>query len=70
MESQVRTAGSLLASIATHSHLLVLDEPARAELLERVSDFLHSRAETAAGEFTLPLVTVVLRIRRLPTPPA
>jgi SAM-dependent methyltransferase len=67
---QVRTADSLLASIATHSHLLVLDEPARTELLDRVGDFLHSRAETAAGEFTLPLVTVVLRIRRLPTPPA
>jgi SAM-dependent methyltransferase len=67
---QQRTADSLLASIATHSHLLVMDDVTRTEVLDRVGDFLHSRAETATGEFTLPLVTVVLRIRRLPTPPA
>src|SRR6202044_1599293 len=37
---QPRTADSLLATIATHSYLLVMDEADRARLLERVSDFL------------------------------
>jgi SAM-dependent methyltransferase len=68
--NQVRTADSLLASIATHSHLLVMNEAARADVLSRVGDFLHTCPETANGEFTLPLVTVVMRIRRLPSPPA
>ncbi len=67
---QTRTADSLLASIATHSHLLVMDEPSRTEVLGRVGEFLHTRAETASGEFILPLVTVVMRIRRLPSRPA
>jgi len=61
---QARTADSLLATIATHSHLLVMDETERAGLLARVSDFLHTRPETSHGEFILPMVTVVLRMRR------
>jgi SAM-dependent methyltransferase len=61
---QVRTADSLLATIGTHSHLLVMDEAERAALLARTGDFLRSQPETARGEFTLPMVTVVLRARR------
>ena len=61
---QARTADSLLATISTHSHLLVMDEAERAALLARVGDFLRSQPETAHGEFTLPMVTVVLRARR------
>jgi SAM-dependent methyltransferase len=61
---QARTADSLLATIATHSHLLVMDEAERAWLLARVRDYLHSQPETADGEFALPLVTVVLRALR------
>jgi SAM-dependent methyltransferase len=61
---QARTADSLLATIGTHSHLLVMDEPERARLIARVGDFLRSQPETAHGEFTLPMVTVVLRVRR------
>jgi hypothetical protein len=61
---QVRTADSLLATIGTHSHLLVMDEAERAGLLARVRDFLRSQPETAHGEFTLPMVTVALRARR------
>ena len=61
---QVRTADSLLATIGTHSHLLVMDEAERAGLLARVRDFLRSQPETAHGEFTLPMVTVGLRARR------
>ena len=61
---QARTAGSLLATIGTHSHLLVMDEAERARLLARIGDFLCRQPETAHGEFTLPMVTVVLRARR------
>ena len=61
---QTRTADSLLATIGTHSHVLVMEEAERARLLARVGDFLRSQPETAHGEFTLPLVTVGLRARR------
>ena len=66
----VYTADSLVATIATHSHLLVMDEPDRAALLGQVAAFLHAKPETSAGEFTLPMLTIVLRIRKLPIPPA
>jgi SAM-dependent methyltransferase len=61
---QARTADSLLATIGTHSHLLVMEGAERARLLARVGDFLRSQPETAHGEFTLPMVTVGLRARR------
>ncbi len=61
---QVRTADSLLATIGTHSHVLVMQEAERAGLLAQVRGFLHTRPETSRGEFTLPMVTVVLRARR------
>ena len=34
-------------------------EPERSRLLAQVRDLLHARPETAAGEFVLPMVTVV-----------
>jgi SAM-dependent methyltransferase len=58
------TADSLLASIATHSNLLVMEEPERARLLAEVHDFLLARPETGAGEFVFPMVTAVLRTTR------
>jgi SAM-dependent methyltransferase len=61
---QRRTADSLLATIATHSNLLVMEEPDRARLLAQVRDFLHAQPESAAGEFVLPMVTAVLRATR------
>ena len=61
---QARTADSLLATIGTHSHLLVMEEAERARLLARIRDFLRTRPETSHGEFTLPMVTVALRVRR------
>ena len=61
---QARTADSLLATIGTHSHLLVMDEAERAGLLAQIHDFLHRRPETADGEFTLPMVTMALRAVR------
>jgi SAM-dependent methyltransferase len=61
---QRRTAGSLVATIATHSRLLVMPEQEREATLSRIRAFLASRPETARGEFTLPLVTGVLRVPR------
>jgi SAM-dependent methyltransferase len=64
VHGQPRTAESLLATIATHSNLLVMEEADRARLLAGVSDFLHARPETASGEFVLPIVTITLRALR------
>ena len=61
---QRRTADSLVATIATHSNLLVLEEPDRTRLLAGVREFLNARPQTAAGEFVLPMVTTVLRTIR------
>ncbi len=61
---QARTADSLLATIATHSNFLVMEEPERTRLLAQVRDFLQARPETSHGEFVLPIVTVALRALR------
>lgn len=62
---QRHTADSLVAKIATHAGLLVMPEREREATLGRIRDFLASRPETARGEFTLPTLTGVLRVRRL-----
>jgi SAM-dependent methyltransferase len=59
--SQRRTADSLADTIATHSQFLVMPAPERERVLAKVRTYLASRPETAAGEFTLPLVTSVIR---------
>ncbi len=61
---QRRTVDSLLATIATHSNFLVMEEPDRTGLLAQVGDFLWACPETGAGEFVFPMVTVVLRATR------
>jgi len=61
---QRRTAGSLLATIATHSKVLVMAPPDRDRLLAEVRAYLAGRAETSDGEFTLPMITVALRAVR------
>ena len=61
---QTRTADSLLATIATHSNFLVMDEAERSGRLAQIRDFLKSRPETSHGEFVLPMVTVALRAQR------
>lgn len=61
---QRRTADSLASTIATHSALLVMEQPQRDRLLARIRDYLRSRPETAAGEFTLPMITCVVRAVR------
>ncbi|WP_367133148.1 class I SAM-dependent methyltransferase [Saccharothrix sp. HUAS TT1] len=60
-----RTAESAVATINTHSHLLVIPAEERDALNERVLGFLKSRPETAEGEFGFPLTTYVKRCRRV-----
>jgi len=64
--SMPRTAQSLIATMATHSLVLVQPAAKREALLGRVRDYLASRPETSAGEFELPMVTTVLRTRLQP----
>ncbi|MQY27134.1 class I SAM-dependent methyltransferase [Nocardia aurantia] len=58
---QRRTVESLVATIGTHSHTLVIDAGERTELLARITEFLRLRPETAAGDFDVPLRTRVIR---------
>jgi hypothetical protein len=58
---QRHTADSLVATLATHSRLLVMPDAERAQMLARARDYLSTRPETSSGEFTFPLVTGVLR---------
>lgn len=62
---QPRTADSLVATLATRAGMLVMSEQERESTLNRIRAYLGSRPETAEGEFTLPMLTGVLRVRRL-----
>ena len=62
---QRRTADSLVATLATRAGLLVMPEQERKATLGRIRAFLTSRPETTSGEFTLPMLTGVLRVRQL-----
>jgi SAM-dependent methyltransferase len=59
-----RTADSMAATIGTHSHVLILSDGERAELMERVTGYLSATPETAHGEFELPMITVTFRAVR------
>ncbi len=61
---QRRTAESLVATFATKAGMLVMPAYQRDVTLRRIRAFLASRPETSSGEFTLPMVTGVLRARR------
>jgi SAM-dependent methyltransferase len=61
---QRRTADSLVATIATHSKVLVMAPAERERLLADVSAYLSERPETSDGEFTLPIVTTAVRAVR------
>lgn len=62
---QRRTADSLVATLATKAGILVMPEREREAALGRTRAYLASRPETADGEFALPMLTGVLRVRRL-----
>ncbi|MFH9347609.1 class I SAM-dependent methyltransferase [Kitasatospora sp. NPDC017646] len=61
---QRRTADSLVATLGTRAGMLVMPEEAREAALGRIRAFLAGRPETAEGEFTLAMLTGVLRVRR------
>jgi SAM-dependent methyltransferase len=63
---QLRSADSLVATIATYSRMLVMGEAERAAALGVIRDFLYRQPETSGDEFTLPLVTVAVRAVRRP----
>lgn len=63
---QPRTVDSLVATVATHSHVLILEPAEREALLDRVRTYLSARPETSGGSFDLQLVTRVQRCVRLP----
>jgi hypothetical protein len=65
---QLRTADSLVATLATRAGVLVMPEAERDDLLARIRAYLTNRPETAQGEFTLPMLTCVLRTRRRAEP--
>ncbi|MFH8381547.1 class I SAM-dependent methyltransferase [Kitasatospora sp. NPDC018058] len=62
---QRRTADSLVETLGTRAGMLVMPEPEREAALGRIRAFLAGQPETAHGEFTLPMMTGVLRVRRL-----
>jgi SAM-dependent methyltransferase len=63
--AQPRTADSLLATLGTHSQVLIMAPDERDRLLGQVRGYLASRPETSDGEFELPMVTAALRsVRR------
>ncbi|WP_433115385.1 class I SAM-dependent methyltransferase [Micromonospora sp. CA-246542] len=62
---QRRSADSLVGTLATRAGLLVMPGPERTATLDRIREFLAGRPETAEGDFTLPMLTGVLRARRL-----
>ncbi|UGT55464.1 class I SAM-dependent methyltransferase [Nocardia asteroides] len=59
--AQRRTVDSLVETLGTHSHTVVIPADQRAALLGRIRDYLRVRPETAAGEFDYPLHTEVIR---------
>ena len=61
--AQRRTAESLAATLATHSHVLVLPEHERAALMDRVMTYLRTTPEAADGEFDFPLTTLAVRAK-------
>ncbi|QUQ64464.1 type 11 methyltransferase [Kutzneria sp. CA-103260] len=63
--SQRRTAESMTATVSTQSQMLMLEDAARAELLDRVLAFLRATPETSGAEFDLPIRTLVGRSVRM-----
>lgn len=59
-----RTRESLVATMATHSARLVLNEANRVDWQRRTLAYLNSAPDVPPGEFDYPLVTVTVRAKR------
>ncbi|CAL9354858.1 hypothetical protein SUDANB132_00539 [Streptomyces sp. enrichment culture] len=57
-------ADSVVATLATRVGVLVMPDRPRNATLSGIRAYLGSRQGTSRGEFTLPLLTGVLRVRR------
>jgi len=62
------TAEALVGRIATHAGLLVLPDHEREARLGGIRAYVEGRSETADGALVAPMLTGVLRTRRLDTP--
>lgn len=56
---------ALVATVNTHSRMLVVDDEERAAINEKMLAFLRSRPETSNGPFDVPLLTDVTRLIRI-----
>ena len=61
---QQRTADSLIATLSTRAGMVLMPDAKREARCAAIRAFLAQTPETA-GEFTLPMLTGVLRVRRL-----
>jgi hypothetical protein len=59
-----RTIDSLLATVSTHSWVLVSRPDERAAALTAIRRFLEQHPVTRNGAFELPMQTLVLRVTR------
>jgi SAM-dependent methyltransferase len=66
--SMARTADSLIATMRTHSMFLIMKSSEREAVVARVREYLAATPQTAAGEFALPIWTIVQRTVRRPAP--
>lgn len=62
--SHVRTADSLIETMRTHSMFLVMEPAEREAVLGGVRAYLAATPQTAAGEFSVPICTFVIRTIR------
>jgi len=58
------TIDSVIALLATHSQVLVMEPAARERVLAQARGFLAARPETSGGVFELPMVTSAVRTVR------
>lgn len=66
--TQPRTADSLIATMRTHSMFLIMEPAEREAVLSSVRDYLAATPQTASGEFSMPIWTIVLRSVKRPGP--
>jgi len=62
--SHARTADSLIETLGTHSIFLIMEPEEREAKLARVREYLAATPLTAAGEFSMPIVTLAVRSAR------
>ena|SRR5665213_713776 len=62
---QRRTADTLVRTFATKTGVLVMPEKGQEVVLNDIRNFLLSNSQTSIGEFTRPMLTGVLRVRRI-----